>query len=72
MQHVALAALTAFESEFARELPFPAWVFGAIALSIFFVLGIVVWSYRDVANRHRGKFERGAAPEQGHGTGSSH
>jgi len=32
--------------------PFPAVVFGIIAMTIFIVLAVVVWSYRDVANRH--------------------
>jgi heme/copper-type cytochrome/quinol oxidase subunit 2 len=72
MHLAALAALNAFESEHAREIPFPAPVFGVIALAVFFTLAIVVWSYRDVANRHRSKFDRGEAPEQGHGYGSGH
>ena len=32
--------------------PFPTFVFGAIALGIFILLGVITWSYRDVANRH--------------------
>ena len=31
---------------------FPTVIFGAIAMSIFLLLGVVTWSYRDVANRH--------------------
>lgn len=34
------------------ELPFPGIVFGAIAMTVFLLLGFVTWSYRDVANRH--------------------
>ena len=34
------------------QLPFPGFVFGIIAISIFTLLGFVTWSYRDVANRH--------------------
>ena len=34
------------------ELPFPAPVFGVIALAVFVLLGVITWSYRDVANRH--------------------
>ncbi|MFM5904546.1 MAG: hypothetical protein ACKORF_00335 [Micrococcales bacterium] len=31
---------------------FPTWVMGAIAMAVFVLLGVVTWSYRDVANRH--------------------
>lgn len=34
------------------ELPFPSIVFGLIAMATFIVLGVITWSYRDVANRH--------------------
>ncbi|CAB4554298.1 unannotated protein [freshwater metagenome] len=34
------------------ELPIPAVAFGVIAMSVFLVLAFVVFSYRDVANRH--------------------
>jgi hypothetical protein len=27
-------------------------IFGAIAFTVFLLLGFVTWSYRDVANRH--------------------
>ena len=40
---------------FHTELPIPALAFGAIALGIFIALGLVTWSYRDVANRHSHK-----------------
>ncbi|HSP75601.1 MAG TPA: hypothetical protein VLO31_05240 [Cryobacterium sp.] len=36
-------------------LPMPILVYGLIALVIFTALGFVVWSYRDVANRHQAK-----------------
>jgi hypothetical protein len=67
-----LVYVLAAESEFARELPFPAWVFGVIGIVVFFTLGFVTFTYRDVANRHRAKFNRGPAPEQGHGSGTGH
>jgi glucose uptake protein GlcU len=41
--------------EAARPLLFPAPVFGLIALGIFFILGVAMFSYRDVANRHSHK-----------------
>jgi heme/copper-type cytochrome/quinol oxidase subunit 2 len=36
----------------ASDFPVPTWVMGAIAMTIFILLGVVTWSYRDVANRH--------------------
>lgn len=47
------------------ELPMPTWAYGAIAISIFTVLGFVIWSYRDVANRHSHKAGPGAASHAG-------
>ena len=32
--------------------PFPTVVFGLIAFTVFMLLGLVTWSFRDVANRH--------------------
>ena len=43
-------------------LPFPAPLFGAIALTVFSVLGLITWSYRNVANRHDHK----SSDSQGH------
>ncbi len=39
----------------APELPFPPVVFALIAAIVFVVLAFVMWSYRDVANRHSHK-----------------
>ena len=44
------------------ELPIPALAYGIIAMSVFIVLGFVVYSYRDVANRHDHK----KSSSQGH------
>lgn len=38
--------------EAGLELPFPSFVFGIIAMGTFILLGLVTYSYRDVANRH--------------------
>jgi hypothetical protein len=35
-----------------HELPIPAYMFGAIAMTAFLALAGIVWSYRNVANRH--------------------
>lgn len=37
------------------ELPIPALMYGAIAMGTFLLLGAIVFSYRDVANRHSHK-----------------
>ena len=42
-------------SEVVHELPIPAWAFGAIFMVGFVALGLVTYSYRDVANRHSQK-----------------
>jgi hypothetical protein len=65
---LATAVLTSTvftETEFARELPFDAIVYGIITLVIFFALGAVTYSYRDVANRHRAKAAAYAARHSG-------
>ena len=46
-------------AESTVSYPFPAFVFGVIAMSIFIGLAIVTWSYRDVANRHDQKSDKG-------------
>ncbi|MEY2737406.1 MAG: hypothetical protein RL683_524 [Actinomycetota bacterium] len=35
--------------------PFPTVVFGIIAMAVFVLMGLVTWSYRDVANRNSHK-----------------
>lgn len=44
------------------ELPIPAVVYGIIAMATFLVLALIVFSYRDVANRHDHKH----SSSQGH------
>jgi hypothetical protein len=63
---MSLVTAVLAETVHARELPMEPFVYGLIALVIFFALGIVVYSYRDVANRHRAKAEAYAAR---HGAG---
>ena len=36
-------------------LPMPIFLYGVIGLVVFAALCFVVWSYRDVANRHQAK-----------------
>ncbi|HXH35410.1 MAG TPA: hypothetical protein VNJ54_13555 [Plantibacter sp.] len=62
-----LAATVLAESEHAVELAAPTWVFGAVALVLFAILGAVTFSYRDVANRHSDKVgAHDAHGEHGH------
>lgn len=49
---MSLLAFTASEGhELAPMIMDPLW-FPVIAASVFVLLGFVVWSFRDVANRH--------------------
>jgi hypothetical protein len=52
----ALIVLAATETGAHAALPFPAYVFAIIAAVVFFALGIVTWSYRDVSSRHSQKW----------------
>lgn len=46
-----LLAVAAAE-EHAAPLVMPNWAFPLTAFIIFLILGVVAWSFRDVANRH--------------------
>lgn len=58
-----LQAIIFAESE-VSVLPFPPLVFALVAAAIFIALAFVIWSFRDVANRHSHKTSGSA----GHGT----
>jgi len=47
------------ETHVVHEIPMPPLAYGAVALAVFLVLGVATWTYRDVANRHSQKFNRG-------------
>lgn len=53
-------------------LPMPTWAYGLIALVLFTALGFVIWTYRDVANRHADKSKDYAASHGGASNGSGH
>jgi hypothetical protein len=40
------------------ELPMPAILYGALAMTAFLALAAVTWSYRDVSNRNPKRSER--------------
>jgi len=44
-----------------NHLPYATWITGAIAMGIFILLGVVTWSYRDVANRHDHKADNNSS-----------
>lgn len=46
------ASLTTAGTETLRQLPMPAWAFGAIAFGTFVVLLGVLWSFRNTAAKY--------------------
>ena len=56
-----LTAAAEGEHEAFVTLPFPSFWFGVIAIGTFILLGVVTWSYRDVANRHEHKVKNSQA-----------
>ena len=63
MSVVASAVLAAVRIE-EQQLPVPSVVFPIVAIGVFALLGLVAWSYRDVANQHKGAAGHGSP--QGH------
>ncbi len=47
--------LIRFVEEAAHAFDATPWIAAAIAFGVFLLLGIITWSYRDVANRHAHK-----------------
>jgi choline-glycine betaine transporter len=45
-----------------NTLPMPAFMFGVVAAAVFAILGFVMFSYRDVANRHTRSRSAAARP----------
>lgn len=70
---MSLAATIAVASEGAghviEELPLPTIMYGVIVFSIFVVLAVVTFAFRDVANRHS---EKAAAYAREHGEAQQH
>lgn len=54
------------ETEELAPLIMPSWAFAVIAVVVFLLMGLVTWSFRDVANRHSNKTARGG---DSHGAG---
>ena len=47
-----ISSILASAEEAHVQLPFPSVIFGVIGISVFILLGLITFSYRDVANRH--------------------
>lgn len=61
-----LLAVAAAEEHLA-PLFMPNWAFALTAFIVFLFMGIVTWSFRDVANRHAHKVaSRGTSEHAGH------
>jgi hypothetical protein len=64
-------AAAVLAEEAVAKIPMEPWVYGVIALCIFAALGFVLFTYRDVANRHSHKAAPDAAAHAG-APGSTH
>ena len=74
MNHVAQLVQAAAESTGHGNIALETLPFGLIAAGVFTLLGLVAFSYRNVANRHAAKAEAWAAEHghEGHGAGHGH
>jgi len=54
------------ETEELAPLLMPPLAFAGVAVAVFVALGFVVWSFRDVANRHSNKVAKGDSHGAGH------
>jgi hypothetical protein len=72
--HLLAAVLThgAVFTETKVPLIMPPLAFGAIAFGIFLLLGVVTWTYRDVANRHAHKAATTYHSDNEHGSAGPH
>ena len=57
---MTLLATILTEAEPLHPLIMPPIGYAIVAASTFVTLGIITWSYRDVANRHRVKLGQGS------------
>ncbi|MDQ1545483.1 MAG: hypothetical protein QOH69_387 [Actinomycetota bacterium] len=59
-------------AEKSVPLIMPPVAFAAIAFGIFLLLGVVTWTYRDVANRHAHKAATSYHDDHEHGSAGPH
>ncbi|MDR6868393.1 heme/copper-type cytochrome/quinol oxidase subunit 2 [Microbacterium resistens] len=74
MNFAAQIAMAAAEAEHHGNVALDTLVFGLIAAAVFGLLGLVTFSYRNVANRHAAKAEAWAVEhgKDAHGAGHGH
>lgn len=74
MNLVAQIAMLAAETEHHGNVALDTLIFGVIAAIVFVFLGLVTFSYKNVANRHAAKAEAWAARhgKDGHEAGHGH
>ncbi|MEV8251523.1 hypothetical protein AB0O87_11460 [Microbacterium sp. NPDC076768] len=74
MNLVAQFAMAAAENEHSGNVALETLIFGIIAAVLFALLGLVTFSYKNVANRHSAKAEAWAAKhgKDGHEAGHGH
>lgn len=74
MNLVAQIAVAAAATEHHGNAQQETLIFGLIAAAVFALLGLVAFSYRNVANRHSSKAEAWAEEHgaDGHGAGHGH
>jgi cbb3-type cytochrome oxidase subunit 3 len=72
MQFATLLAHAAVLTDTKVPIIMPSWAFGAIAFGIFLFFGVVVWTYRDVANRHAHKAAASYHDDNQHGSAGHH
>lgn len=69
MLHLAsvLTSRVLTETEVSHPIFMPPIAFAAVAFFVFLFLGVVTWTYRDVANRHATKAASGHHDDHTHG-----
>jgi hypothetical protein len=71
LTHTALTH-TVLTAETSVPLIMPPIAFALIAFGIFLLLGVVTWTYRDVANRHAHKAATSYHDDHEHGSAGPH
>lgn len=72
MNLVAQLAMAATETESHGNVAMETLIFGLIAAAIFALLGLITFSYRNVANRHSAKAEAWAKSHGANGAEHGH
>jgi hypothetical protein len=68
--HVLASVVMAAQDK--APLWIPNWGFAVVATLIFLVLGVITWTFRDVANRHAYKAAHSHHDDHEHGSAGHH